>query len=171
MDAQDLIVDGEFDDEKVWNEALRLGKLCEWGKEYDLVGFARLQSSMHVSSDSLFWIVPRLKIYQFAIMLCDFTAGLEVVSFLNLASELSPPPSDNSTDARNVELKIHFDNDDLDQPTLQKVYGCIEAGLWHSGPLGTSTPGGPSESRVHLDLARLVSFSDTDLSPSLVAAR
>ena len=95
-------------------------------------------------------------------MLCDFTAGVEVVSFLNLVSELSPP-----------FLTVHSDlnGDDSDQPTLQKAYRCIEAGLWHSGPFGTSTPGGPSESRVRLDLARLVSFYDTDLFPSLVEAR
>ncbi|KAJ2918450.1 hypothetical protein MD484_g1984, partial [Candolleomyces efflorescens] len=51
LDAQDLIVDGEVDDQKVWDESQRLQKLCEWGKKYNLDGFARLQSSMYVSSD------------------------------------------------------------------------------------------------------------------------
>ncbi|RXW19982.1 hypothetical protein EST38_g5851 [Candolleomyces aberdarensis] len=128
MDSQDLILDAEVDDERVWDEAQRLEKLCKWGRKHNFDGFARLQSSIEV-------------------MLCDFAAGLEVVSFLNLASEFSVPPTSNATGGPNVQPALHLDSDDPDQPTLQKVYRTIEVGLWHSGPFGTSTPSGPPESR------------------------
>ena len=88
-------------------------------------------------------------------MLCDFTAGVEVSTFLNLharagrgrprtpqnAPPLPPGPG-------NLE-------------TTQ--YRVIEAGHWHNRF--------PGETRAHVDLTRLVSFYDTTLFPSLAEAR
>lgn len=100
----------------------------------------------------------------FEVMLCDFTAGLEEVSFLNLASELEGP-------------KVNPDEDDMykgrgdpvqpNQPTILKASSAIESGLRH----GSSSPYSTPETRVHLDLTRLISFYDIDLFPSLVEGR
>lgn len=82
-------------------------------------------------------------------MLCDFTAGVEVVSILNLREtpqmRRRPPPPPR-------EARAHFSN-----------IRVIEAGSWHNNV--------PGETRIHLDYTRLISFYDSALFPSLAKAR
>ncbi|KAJ3549862.1 hypothetical protein NMY22_g725 [Coprinellus aureogranulatus] len=152
LDAQDLIVfgddfayDGTDSDSpsRVFIEPERLRRLCQWGKKYELDGFVRMQSALEV-------------------MLCDFTAGVEEVSFLNIVSEMqgAKPPSEKRLEARDGPQEPS-------QTTLVKVHSAIDVGLRH----GSSSPFSIAETRVHLDLTRLVSFYDTDLFPSLVRGR
>ncbi|KAF8803213.1 hypothetical protein BYT27DRAFT_7195791 [Phlegmacium glaucopus] len=88
-------------------------------------------------------------------MLCDFAAGLEVVSFHHLVPREMPrihkPQS-------MIHEKQKMDNisDPIQLPTNFRV---IEAGSWHNHF--------PGETRIHLDYAGVVSFYDTALFPSL----
>ncbi len=107
-------------------------------------------------------------------MLCDFTAGVDVVSFLNLESNGRgpggggprgpggpPPGGPPSKDPR----------DDLPPPppstdpsaSTDAFSEVILSGSWHNRY--------PGETRIQLDLARMVSFYDTSLVPSLVPYR
>lgn len=54
-----------------------------------------------------------------------------------------------------------------DQTTLLKAFSAIESGLRQ----GSSSPYSTPETRVYLDLTRLISFYDTDTFPSLVEGR
>ncbi|KAG1876766.1 hypothetical protein C8R48DRAFT_591191 [Suillus tomentosus] len=65
MDIQDIIAWGEVQPERFFDERLRIEDLCKWGKEFGIDGFARMEMD-------------------FEVMLCDFTAGVEVVSFLHV---------------------------------------------------------------------------------------
>ena len=76
-------------------------------------------------------------------MLCDFSAGVEVVSFHRLAPR------------RNAHVNI---SEPLKSPL---VFGTIEAGSWHNYF--------PGETRIHLNYAGVLSFYDTALFPSLKA--
>ena len=79
------------------------------------------------------------------VMLCDFSAGVEVVSFHHLNARES--------ERGNIsEL--------LKSPTL---YRAIEDGSWHNHF--------PGETRIHLNYAGVVSFYDTALFPSLEPLR
>ena len=92
-------------------------------------------------------------------MLCDFTAGVEVVSFHHLtAREFDPrwkgPLTRKDMDSSlNTTFPIIF-------PSNFRV---IEAGGWHNHF--------PGETRVHLNYAAMVSFYDTELFPSLKLLR
>ena len=78
-------------------------------------------------------------------MLCDFSAGLEVVSFHRLPAKESEPRSP---------------SDPLKSP---KLFSTIEAGSWHNYFRG--------ETRIHLNYAGVISFYDTTLFPSLKPLR
>ncbi|KAG1887159.1 hypothetical protein F4604DRAFT_1877684 [Suillus subluteus] len=67
MDTQDIIAWGEPRPDRFFDERNRIDDLCTWGKEFKIDGFARLDTSSEV-------------------MLCDFTAGVEVVSFYRIRS-------------------------------------------------------------------------------------
>ncbi|TFK22762.1 hypothetical protein FA15DRAFT_671198 [Coprinopsis marcescibilis] len=88
----------------------------------------------------------------FEIMLCDFKNGVEPVSFLNLrpAGTLGPPgvPPHERRQGK-VSQRLN--------------YGLIEAGQWHNRF--------PGDTRITLDLGRLISFYDLDMFPSLVEGR
>ncbi|KIJ89708.1 hypothetical protein K443DRAFT_51554, partial [Laccaria amethystina LaAM-08-1] len=90
----------------------------------------------------------------FEIMLCDFANGVEVVSHLNLDPGKDAHPGDPEPEL----LSSLFLS-----PTYVLQYRSIEAGRWHNTY--------PGETRVKLDLSRLISFYDTNLFPSLVFAR
>ncbi|KAJ7620744.1 hypothetical protein DFH06DRAFT_1341434 [Mycena polygramma] len=101
------------------------------------------------------------------VMLCDFTAGVELVSADFLAEwharpvqtplwslsahDPHPPPPPESPPKRPDPL--------FSLVIFQTIY----AGSWHNRY--------PGETRVVLDVARLVSFYDTALVPSLVPLR
>lgn len=92
-------------------------------------------------------------------MLCDFTEGVEVTSFLNLVSKTvqggprrPPPKKDSKLAPPPGETK-----------PWTPAYRALEAGHWHNRF--------PGETRAQLDLTRLISFYDTEMFPSLVDAR
>ncbi|KAI6098036.1 hypothetical protein EDD16DRAFT_1491623 [Pisolithus croceorrhizus] len=66
MDAQDIISWGAVRPDRAFEEGDRIKALCEWGREYDVDGFVRMEMD-------------------FEVMLCDFTSGVRVVSSLALA--------------------------------------------------------------------------------------
>ena len=80
-------------------------------------------------------------------MLCDFSAGVEVLSFHHLSAEDS-------------------EHEHADESELLKSppdFRTIEAGSWHNHY--------PGETRIHLNYAGVVSFYDTALFPSLKSLR
>ena len=87
-------------------------------------------------------------------MLCDFANGVEIVSHLNL-----DPGKDAHPGGPEPELLSSL----LLSATYVLQYRSIEAGRWHNTY--------PGETRVKLDLNRLISFYDTNLFPSLLSAR
>ncbi|TFK73316.1 hypothetical protein BDN72DRAFT_894142 [Pluteus cervinus] len=91
----------------------------------------------------------------FEVMLCDFSP-LQAVSYVQLSPEGPPYRFPIMTD-RGLDPPF------VPQSPLGMAYKLIEAGAWHNFY--------PGESRIKLDLTRLVSFYDTDLFPSLVQVR
>ena len=75
------------------------------------------------------------------VMLCDFSAGVELVSFHHLT-------------AREKAIE------NISEPL---AFRSIEAGSWHNHF--------PGETRIHLNYAGVVSFYDTELFPSLIPHR
>ncbi|KAG6330331.1 hypothetical protein ID866_8758 [Astraeus odoratus] len=117
MDAQDIVAWGEMKPAWAIEERKRIKDLCTWGWKYDIHGFVS------------------------EIMLCNFTSGLSVLSFLNLANT----------------------NPQLYRTGSPRLIEAINAGTWHNNY--------PGLNRIQLDLSGLISFYDTDLVPSLVTAR
>ncbi|KAF9236706.1 hypothetical protein BU15DRAFT_76666 [Melanogaster broomeanus] len=123
IDTQDVITSVITGPHWIVREQQRLKVLCEWGEGFGVDGF-----------DGNGFVV-----------LCDFTAGVEVVSFVNLAAS---PNTGVVPDCLVASLTS---------------FEAVHAGSWHNHF--------PGELRVHLDLAGLVSFYDTKLAPSLVPIR
>ncbi|KAF7298323.1 hypothetical protein MKEN_01356900 [Mycena kentingensis (nom. inval.)] len=127
MDTQDIVAWGQILPDRFFDEEERLDDLCRWGKQFGVDGFVRMQMD-------------------FEIMLCSFTAGLEVVARANLVADGTNHP-----------------------PSLPKTFALprgaedIYSGSWHNRY--------PGDRRIQLDLTSLVSFYDTALVPSLVPAR
>ncbi|KAF9007436.1 hypothetical protein BDQ17DRAFT_1237811 [Cyathus striatus] len=69
LDTQDILLWGQSRPNMVFREEIRICGLCDWGRKYGIHGFMRMQMD-------------------FEIMLCNFTRDVEVVSFLNLATEI-----------------------------------------------------------------------------------
>jgi hypothetical protein len=95
-------------------------------------------------------------------MLCDFTAGVEVVSFLNIVPSVrqrmprradSPRPLSSPGSGVIPRLDPHVGPDTR----------VLEAGSWHNVY--------PGETRIVLDYTRLISFYDTALFPGLTQTR
>ncbi|GLB44808.1 hypothetical protein LshimejAT787_1801450 [Lyophyllum shimeji] len=105
MDSQDILVWGEVRPEWTMNERRRINDLCDWGKQFELDGFVRMEMD-------------------FEIMLCDFANGMEIVSKLNLAAPRidmpSPPPHHDN-------LTVHILDDDAALMTT-----VLQAGSWHN---------------------------------------
>ncbi|KAI6004340.1 hypothetical protein EDC04DRAFT_2611669, partial [Pisolithus marmoratus] len=130
MDTQDVLTWGKVLPNKTSLEQERISTLCEWGSRFGVDGFIRMEMDLY-SSEA---------------MICDFASGLEVVSFLQLASmdPISVPP------VRESRMGL-------------RAFESVHAGSWSDRF--------PGEPRVQLDLANMISFYDTDLVPSLVAVR
>ncbi|KAG2145277.1 uncharacterized protein EDB93DRAFT_1151378, partial [Suillus bovinus] len=130
LDTQDIVAWGKVQPERYMDEMSRIKDLCRWGKELRIDGFARMEMD-------------------FEIMLCDFTAGVEVVSFLHVrvygTEELHRSPSSPTTG-------VH-----------DRIIEAMHSGSWHNHY--------PGESRIKLDLTGLVSLYDVALAPSLVPVR
>ncbi|KAG2150650.1 uncharacterized protein EDB93DRAFT_1084026 [Suillus bovinus] len=122
LDTQDIIAWGELRPDWRFMEDQRIVDLCKWGAPYAVDGFVRMEMD-------------------FEVMLCDFSAGLEVVSFSHLASLAEP-------------VLCSF---------LLRLFEVMHAGSWHNRY--------PGDTRINLDLAGIVSLYDTTLAPSLVSSR
>ena len=92
-------------------------------------------------------------------MLCDFTAGVEVVSFHHLTAREFDPEWTRSLERKDVDISWNITRS-INLPTSFRV---IEAGGWHNHF--------PGETRVHLNYAAMISFYDTELFPSLKLLR
>ncbi|KIK19114.1 hypothetical protein PISMIDRAFT_13881 [Pisolithus microcarpus 441] len=123
MDTQDVLTWGKGLLDKTWMEQERIAALCEWGNQYrDGNG---LVPAFHVRTYSIAYA-------EFSeTMVCNFTAGLEVVSFLHLASPdpLDVPPV---TESR----------------AILRTFESLHAGSW-----STRFPG---ELRIQLDLSNIM---------------
>lgn len=89
-------------------------------------------------------------------MLCDFTSGVSVVSFANIVH------AHGATICESIKILVCEQLKTV--PTAQPV-------LFEVLVSGSRNYHFPGETRVKLDLTGLVSFYDTQLVPSLVAAR
>ncbi|KAG1870645.1 hypothetical protein DFJ58DRAFT_742175 [Suillus subalutaceus] len=174
MDTQDIIAWGEVQAERYFDERRRIKDLCRWGKEFGIDGFARMEMD-------------------FEVMLCDFTAGVEVVSFLPLRllpkdknpsfPRLPSPPSIPSPRLPSpprlpFPTRLPFpprlpSPPQLSFPPHQRpppdsdfwvhVFEVMHSGSWHNRY--------PGDSRIVLDLTGLISLYDIALAPSLVPVR
>ncbi|KAH9481856.1 hypothetical protein JR316_0006386 [Psilocybe cubensis] len=131
MDSQDLLIWDQVMPNKTWEEGERIGRLCEWGQQYALDGFLS------------------------EIMLCDFSRGVKISSFLNIIA------------ADNARHKSFFPdnpkNPQIYPLRLSTAYRLLESGTWHNHY--------PGETRIKLDYSRLISFYDTSLFPNLHSSR
>lgn len=112
--------------------------------------------------------------YRSEIILCDFTAGVKPVSFLNLAAvNMFPPrkpqpkpsgplqpPSPSPT--LNTTLRLRPSTPGF-QRRIAPLFRVLESGSWHN-----HYPGDP---RIHLDYSRMISFYDSNIFPSLQVMR
>ncbi|KAI6021959.1 hypothetical protein EDC04DRAFT_2901166 [Pisolithus marmoratus] len=71
LDSQDIVAWGNVRPEWSFDELNRITALCDWGREYNIDGFMRMEMS-------------------FEIMLCNFTSGVRVVSFSNIVDPVMP---------------------------------------------------------------------------------
>ncbi|KAG7448568.1 uncharacterized protein BT62DRAFT_929654 [Guyanagaster necrorhizus] len=154
MDTQDIVAWRKLIPEWMFNEGRRLADLCVWGQKFGVDGFVRMEMD-------------------FEIMLCDFTVGVDVVSFLNLVSNGrgprgggggSPggpggPPPGGPPGKDSMEGPSPADP----SASTDAFSEVIHSGSWHNRY--------PGETRIQLDLARMISFYDTSLVPSLVPYR
>ncbi|KAJ8581241.1 hypothetical protein M405DRAFT_633051, partial [Rhizopogon salebrosus TDB-379] len=132
MDIQDVTAWGEPQQNRFMDERERIIDLCRWGNEFGIDGFVRMEMD-------------------FEVMLCDFTAGVKVVSFLNVTPpwrgkvlmfpHIPPPYSD----------------------ALVRQFEVMHAGSWHNHY--------PGDSWIVLDITGLISLYDTELAPSLIPVR
>lgn len=103
-------------------------------------------------------------------MLCNFTAGVQVASFLNLHTgtdrNLGPPRKKRAgglDDYRQSRTGSSNNNSPIALNHDMDYDAAIESGSWHDRY--------PGEQRIQLDLSRMVSLYDTALAPSLVSCR
>ncbi|ESK93244.1 hypothetical protein Moror_14595 [Moniliophthora roreri MCA 2997] len=145
LDVQDLLLWGERKDDKAFSENERLAELCEWVKQkgLGLDGFVRMEMD-------------------FEVMLCDFSpkGGLETVSFIHLAN--GAPPSTTSPNFSAIQIE------GSKEALAQSEVPLRNFELVHSTSQHNHFPG---ETRIHLDLTRMVTLYDTELAPSLIAPR
>jgi hypothetical protein len=120
LDSQEILLPG-----KRYNDVERINDLCRWGEQYGIDGFVRMQVN-------------------FEVMLCDFSAGVEAVSFNHLPAN-------------------EVDHHRLGIPKQPTTFRTLEAGRWHDYF--------PGETRIHLNYAGVVSLYDTTLFPSLKSLR
>ncbi|KAK7051542.1 hypothetical protein VNI00_004520 [Paramarasmius palmivorus] len=145
MDTQDLLLWGEGRDDRAFSESERLAELCTWvvQKGLRLDGFVRMEMD-------------------FEVMLCDFSSagGLKTVSFTRLAN--GAPPSANSPTFSAIDVEGTPEAYAKSEVKLRNFE------LVHSTSQHNHFPG---ETRVRLDLSRMITLYDTELAPSLITPR
>ncbi|KAJ7471275.1 hypothetical protein B0H11DRAFT_2174505 [Mycena galericulata] len=146
MDSQDIVSWGEVQPDRYRQERERSVDLCNWGKPLGIDGFLRMEMD-------------------FEIILCDFTAGVEVVSMANLASTRRGGPGGGPGRGPGGPEgpRRNASEEAFDYSSPQAVSEVIFSGSWHNRY--------PGDRRIKLDLTQLISFYDTALVPSLVAER
>ncbi|KAJ7762140.1 hypothetical protein B0H16DRAFT_1368950 [Mycena metata] len=153
MDTQDIVGWGEVLPDRYFEERTRAVDLCNWGKPLGIDGYVRMEMD-------------------FEIVLCDLTAGVEVVSMANLASQGrggpgGPGPGGPGGPGRPRPSDLPASNDSLFATGPFEIaaggFDVIHSGSWHNRY--------PGDRRIKLDLTQLISFYDTALVPSLVARR
>ena len=113
-------------------------------------------------------------IYRSEIILCDFTAGVKPISFLNLATvTVFPPPRPKPKPSGALQqpsssLALNATQDLRPSPPrfqrlIAPLFRVLESGSWHN-----QYPGDP---RVQLDYSRMISFYDSNMFPSLQVTR
>ncbi|KZT65012.1 hypothetical protein DAEQUDRAFT_731863 [Daedalea quercina L-15889] len=114
-DTQDVLIWGEPGKEHGGgrSERARLADACEWGKEFGVDGFVRMEAD-------------------FEIMYCDFTQGLELVSALNIINPGRPRGPSGS-----VESELPPDG------KHGRMQGPPDGLGGAGGPRGPGGPGGP----------------------------
>ncbi|KAJ4480252.1 hypothetical protein J3R30DRAFT_2600952 [Lentinula aciculospora] len=162
MDSQDILAYGKVVPEKYRGERERINNLCEWAKDLNVDGFVRMEMD-------------------FEIMLCDFTQGV-IVEAINLRARARGGPGPGGPGRGpggpegpgrhldktfpSAKLPPHHDNSDshsIDFSALPNSGGFATFPSWHRYY--------PGDTRIQLDLTRLISFYDTNLVPSLVVER
>ncbi|KAJ7669644.1 hypothetical protein B0H17DRAFT_1162226 [Mycena rosella] len=156
MDAQDLLAWEHVDPMRWAYDRERLEALCAWGSQFGIDGYVRMEED-------------------FEVMLCDFTAGVELLSAELLAALWDTSRFRNpgaraalrSTAYHNSPSSPIWTNNSGAAPGLGVSelinFESVRAGSWHNRY--------PGETRIVLDLSRLISFYDTDLVPSLIPYR
>lgn len=132
LDTQDIIAWGELKPDWWMHEQQRLEDLCKWGAPYGVDGYVRMEMD-------------------FEVMLCDFTAGVEVISWSNLASLVEPVSA------------IPGIPTGIPNAFYIRMFEVMHSGSWHNRY--------PGDTRINLDLAGIVSLYDTTIAPSLVSSR
>ncbi|KAK7038626.1 hypothetical protein R3P38DRAFT_3475958, partial [Favolaschia claudopus] len=151
MDAQDLLVWGKVDPARWLDERARLNGLCEWGKDFGIDGFVRMEMD-------------------FEVMICDFSQGLELVSADYLTAwwsrHVAPPQLRHNPASlfHSANIPGRGGSDDSPFPAVDiMMFSAVQAGTWRDHY--------PGDTRIQLDLTRFVSFYDTSFVPSLVPRR
>ncbi|KAF7293221.1 J domain-containing protein [Mycena chlorophos] len=112
LDTQDLLTWGAVFPDRLnreWEYA-RLDALCEWGRETGFDAFLRMQLN-------------------FELMLCDFTRGVEVVSFVHLEVESMFPDHFYYSFIHTSEWHDHFPGDVRFQLDLTRVVSMYDTDL------------------------------------------
>ncbi|KAJ3743911.1 hypothetical protein DFH05DRAFT_1524910 [Lentinula detonsa] len=166
MDSQDILAYGKVVPDKYRGERERIRNLCEWAKNLDVDGFVRMEMD-------------------FEIMLCDFTEGV-LVEAVNLRARPrgrpGPGPGGPGRGPKGPGgPSRHLDGIHPPPEIPPHRYNTLNQTLFNSSMLpdsssGTFFPGSwhryyPGDTRIQLDLTRLISFYDTELVPSLVSER
>ncbi|KAI0060140.1 hypothetical protein BV25DRAFT_1918007 [Artomyces pyxidatus] len=162
LDSQDLVIWDKAMPDRMYDERTRISDLCAWGKPLGLDGFVRME-------------------FHFEVMLCDFSAGMQVVTLLNnLPVDLDPQggrpmfheawfsgPGDTPgrqpgppPRRRRPEPPAGWKGS-LPTQSFRGIEVLI-AGSWHNQS--------PGETRVRIDYSSIVSFYNPSLT-SLVEAR
>ncbi|KAG9016103.1 hypothetical protein FRB93_011577 [Tulasnella sp. JGI-2019a] len=126
IDTQEILLYGELEEDMGWRkEGQHITDLCEWGKEFGLDGFLRME-------------------FDFEIMICDFSVGLEVVSVLDLLpTHGGPGGRPHAPCEPEDEPSV---NDTIRSPPAQEE-GWDNLGPHLLPPYGPPGPGGPGRRR------------------------
>ncbi|KAK0198084.1 hypothetical protein F5146DRAFT_1157592 [Armillaria mellea] len=145
LETQDIVAWGHIAPENIREEHKRIADLCTWGQKFGVDGFLRMEMD-------------------FEIMLCDFGTGVEVLSFLQLAADNPQFPMPPRRGPQHFEAIAQPGKRPVFSPSVTlSHFEVLHAGSWHNRY--------PGDTRIQLDLARMVSFYDTSIAPSLISHR
>ncbi|KZO92929.1 hypothetical protein CALVIDRAFT_540604 [Calocera viscosa TUFC12733] len=128
LDTQDVLIYGNVTTGR-WNPFGRIIDLCDWGKEFGIDGYLRME-------------------FDFEIMYCNFTNGLEVVSSVNVPPITWSLATDLQLDDHRFPLLTHGEPSDSPVPaepipTAGPVPNSAPSDPPRRRPGGPGGPGGP----------------------------